>query len=274
MKRSTSPRVKDRLADLLRPTGEEELMAVSYPTPRWRVSIPQAIGGLCALLLLVLALLGALLWRGGQDTQSSELASSALSELPAVLASESLGASARSSAQATPGSSDAQEEGSELVVSVVGAVEHPGIVTLAPGARVDDALRHAAPYPDAQVHALNLAQKLSDGEQLYVPAAGEELPPAGAGGPSAAGAPGAGAGGAGSASGSASGGAAAGSGMVALNSASAADLVALPGVGQKTAEAIIAHRDSLGGFQSVEQLMDVKGIGPAKFAAIKDHVRL
>lgn len=266
MKRSTSPRVKDRLADLLRPTGEEELMAVSYPTPRWRVSIPQAIGGLCALLLLVLALLGALLWRGGQDTQNSELASSALAELPAVLASESLGASARSSAQATPGSSDAQEEGSELVVSVVGAVEHPGIVTLAPGARVDDALRHAAPYPDAQVHALNLAQKLSDGEQLYVPAAGEELPPAGA--------QGAGAGGAGSASGSASGGAAAGSGMVALNSASAADLVVLPGVGQKTAEAIIAHRDSLGGFQSVEQLMDVKGIGPAKFAAIKDHVRL
>lgn len=148
-------------------------------------------------------------------------------------------------------------------------------MTLAPGARVEEALRHAKPYQDAQVSALNLAQRLNDGEQIAVPAAGEEGSPAVCGSPSGgAGAAGAGGGSGGSAGGSGSAGAAGGSGKLALNAATAADLTALPGVGQKTAEAIIAHRDSIGGFRSVEQLLDVKGIGPAKFDSLKDHVRI
>ena len=53
-----------------------------------------------------------------------------------------------------------------------------------------------------------------------------------------------------------------------------ADLIALSGVGEKTAAAIIAHRDSIGGYTSVEQLKDVKGIGPAKYAELEKQVTL
>ena len=59
-----------------------------------------------------------------------------------------------------------------------------------------------------------------------------------------------------------------------MNTASAQDLTELPGVGEATAAAIVAHRESIGSFTSVEQLLDVKGIGPAKFEAIKDLVSL
>lgn len=290
MKRSTTPRVKDRLADLLRPTGEEDLLAVSYPAPRWRVSIRQAIGGVCALGLIVVILLGAILWRGGQGGGGPASGTTGeLPELPA-LAAESGGRIAAGGAGTAPGVNGGAGEGgagpsgtahppeqAEIVVSVVGAVERPGVMTLAPGARVEEALRHAKPYQDAQVSALNLAQRLNDGEQIAVPAAGEEGSPAVCGSPSGgAGTAGAAGGGGGPSGGGGSGsaGTAGGSGKLALNAATAADLTALPGVGQKTAEAIIAHRDSIGGFRSVEQLLDVKGIGPAKFDSLKDHVRI
>ena len=65
-----------------------------------------------------------------------------------------------------------------------------------------------------------------------------------------------------------------GQGLISLNSATAADLTVLPGVGDATAAAIVAHRESAGPFTAVEQLMDVKGIGPAKFEAMKDLVTL
>lgn len=289
MKRSTTPRVKDRLADLLRPTGEEDLLAVSYPAPRWRVSIRQAIGGVCALGLIVVILLGTILWRGGQGGGGPASGTTGeLPELPALAAESGGGITAGGAGEGGgmaaggtgeggvgPSGTAHPSEQAEIVVSVVGAVERPGVMTLAPGARVEEALRHAKPYQDAQVSALNLAQRLNDGEQIAVPAAGEEGSPAVCGSPSGgAGAAGAGGGSGGSAGGSGSAGAAGGSGKLALNAATAADLTALPGVGQKTAEAIIAHRDSIGGFRSVEQLLDVKGIGPAKFDSLKDHVRI
>ena len=59
-----------------------------------------------------------------------------------------------------------------------------------------------------------------------------------------------------------------------LNSASASELTALPGVGEATAAAIVAHREANGPFTAVEQLMDVRGIGPAKFEAMRDMVGL
>ena len=59
-----------------------------------------------------------------------------------------------------------------------------------------------------------------------------------------------------------------------MNSASAGELTELPGVGEATAAAIVAHREANGPFTAVEQLMDVKGIGPAKFDAVKDLVTL
>ena len=62
--------------------------------------------------------------------------------------------------------------------------------------------------------------------------------------------------------------------MVSLNSATAAELTTLPGVGEATAAAIVAHREANGPFTTVEQLMDVRGIGPAKFEAMREQVGL
>lgn len=112
--------------------------------------------------------------------------------------------------------------------------------------------------PDAELTGLNQAQRLSDGQQLVVPAAGEPGEPGEPGAPGGSGAAvGAGAG-----------------GPVSLNSATTAELTTLDGVGEKTAQAIISHRETTGGFTDIEQLMDVKGIGPAKFDALRDQVGL
>lgn len=126
-----------------------------------------------------------------------------------------------------------------IVVSVVGHVEQAGLATLAPDARVADALDHARPLADADLLTLNLAQKLADGQQIVVPA--PHTAPASAG-------------------------------KLSLNAATAAQLEELDGIGPATAAAIIAYRDSHGGFATVEQLQEVQGIGPAKFASISPQV--
>ena len=208
-----------RLADLTAPTGEEELLNVRYPTPRLHITprhglfVVAAVAVLCAVV-------------GGRYLVASEPAEEAPVTFPL----------ATSSAAEPPG---------EIVVSVVGAVAHPGLTTLAPGARAADALAQAGPLPEAELLGINQAQKLNDGVQIVVPKQGEAVP-------APAGNPGGGSG--------------AGGGKVSLN--------ALSGVGEKTAAAIIAHRDSIGGYTSVEQLKDVKGIGPAKYAELEKQVTL
>lgn len=153
------------------------------------------------------------------------------------------------------------EEPSEIIVSVIGEVAEPGLKTLEPGARVADALAAAQPLPGAETMALNHAQRLSDGQQLHIlpsgaapaPAPGEPAP---AGGNS-----------------SSPGGSASGSG-VSLNSATAEELTELKGVGEVTAQAIVAYREEHGGFKDVEELLEVSGIGPAKLAQLKDQIQL
>ena len=73
--------------------------------------------------------------------------------------------------------------------------------------------------------------------------------------------------------GSAGGGDAA-SGPIDLNAATPAELEELPGIGPATATAIVEHRDEHGPFASVDDLTDVRGIGPAKLDAIRDLVRV
>lgn len=214
---------RNRLQDLTRPTGEEELLDVTYPTPRLHLTLRHAAFAALAVVLLAVGIV--VFNSGGADS-----AESTETEFPVV--------------GMVP---EAEEDSGELVISVVGAVMQPGLATLAPGARVDDALHHAQPLPEADLLALNLAQRLSDGQQLVVPAAGET-----AAAPEAA----------------------SGGGGVSLNSASVTELTALPGVGPATAAAIVAHRETAGGFSSVEQLLDVKGIGPAKFESLRESVTL
>jgi len=132
-----------------------------------------------------------------------------------------------------------------LVVDVAGAVRRPGLYTLAPGTRVDDALAAAGgATPRADVTAVNLAAPLADGEQVVVPVRG--------------------------AAGGASG--AAGGTVVDLNSATAEQLDALPGIGPSTAAKIVAYRQQHGAFHSLAELDAVSGIGPSKLAELKGLV--
>lgn len=165
------------------------------------------------------------------------------------------GASTAASAGA-PGAGASQA--AEVVVHVAGKVRRPGIVVLAPGARVVDALKAAGgARPGVDLTALNLARPLVDGEQVVV---GAPMAAGAAGGAGPAGA----AGPAGVASVEAG-------GKVNLNTASEAQLEELPGVGPVTAAAIIAFREEHGRFASVDQLLDVSGIGEATLAEIAPH---
>lgn len=152
-----------------------------------------------------------------------------------------------------------------LVIYVGGAVVQPGLVQLPDGARVADAVAAAGGLrPDADAGRLNLAEKLRDGARLYVLAVGEVVAPPVAG---QVGTPGANPGS--TATGDGTGGA-----PVDLNTATEAELDALPGVGPATAAAIVAHRGTIGRFSSVEQLADVRGIGPAKLETLRPLVRV
>jgi competence protein ComEA len=142
-----------------------------------------------------------------------------------------------------------------VVVHVAGAVQRPGVLRLDPGARVVDAVDAAGGLaPNADGARLNLAAPVADGDRVYVPAVGEEPPPVVPGGPS---------GGSGGDE---------PSGPLDLNGASLEDLDALPGIGPATAAAILEHRDRIGGFTSVDQLLDVRGIGEAKLEQLRPLV--
>ena len=146
-----------------------------------------------------------------------------------------------------------------VLVHVVGAVATPGVLELAPGARVVDAITAAGgATTEADLAQVNLAAPVLDGSQIRVPAVGEAPsgpvvvgPPAASTGPRSAGPT---------------------AGPVDLNTATPEDLESLPGVGPATAAAIVSWRDDHGPFTSVEQLLEVRGIGPAKFEALRDLV--
>lgn len=146
-----------------------------------------------------------------------------------------------------------------LIVSVAGKVRTPGLVTVAPGARIADALSAAGGVvPGTDLLALNLAQPLTDGQQILV---GVAAPPGAgsvSGGTATATAP--------------TSGAKPSGGLVNLNSAAAPELEALPGVGPVMAKAIVDWRTKNGNFRSVEQLSQVSGIGPARLAQLRELV--
>jgi len=137
-----------------------------------------------------------------------------------------------------------------LIVDVAGAVRKPGVYEFAEGERVVDAIERAGgPMPKADLSLLNLAAMLVDGTQILVPKTG---PPVG-------GAPG------GAAPGSSS-------GLVNINTASATELETLSGIGEVLAGTIVEYREQNGPFVSVDDLLDVSGIGPATLEEIRDKV--
>lgn len=151
-----------------------------------------------------------------------------------------------------------------ISVHVIGAVANPGVYELPADARVTNAVNMANPLGEADLHALKLAAKIVDGQDIYVPYQGERDGPVAAGNQLAA--PGAG-----RDVFSAGMGAAAG-GQVNINDADQTQLETLPGIGPALAQRIIQHREANGPFQSPEDLKDVSGIGDKKFADLKDKI--
>ena len=142
--------------------------------------------------------------------------------------------------------------GGPLLVDVAGWVRRPGVYEFASGDRVVDAIEAAGgARPGAELTTLNLAAPLADGSQILVPKHVDGAAPgvpAVPGGATGAGAP------------------------INVNTASATDLEELPGVGEVIAQAIVDYRTENGPFTSVEQLLDVSGIGDATLENIRDLV--
>lgn len=160
---------------------------------------------------------------------------------------------AHSSPSATGVGAEAVDGAGELFVHVSGAVVSPGLVTLAAGARVVDAIAAAGGLtPDGDPAGVNLARLVSDGEQLVVPREGE-LPPAGA------------VGGGGSVGGATA-------GLVNLNTAGQTELETLPRIGPALAQRILDWRAANGRFSATTDLLKVTGIGDKVFEGLKDRV--
>jgi competence protein ComEA len=137
-----------------------------------------------------------------------------------------------------------------MVVDVAGAVRRAGLVRLAAGSRVADAIAHAGGLTrSADRDAVNLAAPVSDGQQVVVPAR--------------------------TAGGGASGAASSGdapAGPISLSAATAEQLDTLPGIGPVTAQKIVQYRTEHGAFHAVDELDAIPGIGPARLAELQGLV--
>lgn len=156
----------------------------------------------------------------------------------------------------SPGFGVAQSGGEDVVVDVTGAVRDSGVYRMPAGSRVDDAVKRAGGATGrGDVAALNLAARLSDGQQVIVPARALSAPGATA-------AAGAAAGGAATAT-------AATAGPINLASATLEQLDTIDGIGPVTAQDIIDFRDQHGGISSIDELDQISGIGPATMEALR-----
>jgi competence protein ComEA len=229
---------------------------------RWlmRAVVPETLRGRVALgppQVTVLALLIALglavtCWWLVRGSPSEVVAPAAVTPGVEAPSSAPLATPASSTVPGSPSAAGSSPPAAgSVTVDVAGRVRRPGIAVLDTGARVVDALRAAGgARAGVDLSGLNLARVLVDGEQILVgqPApvgvAASAVPSAGApGGP-----------------------------LVNLNTASEAELEALPEVGPVTAQAILAWRTEHGGFTSVDELLEVDGIGDATLGQLAPYV--
>ncbi|AWB91760.1 helix-hairpin-helix domain-containing protein [Aeromicrobium chenweiae] len=228
------------------PPAEDEPVRV-----RPRVEVPHvralAAVAVAASVLLVWWLLS------GRPESSGPVAPLAFASSPSTGAPSGPGPTAAADARtsAPPG------QAAQVVVDVAGKVRRPGIVTVPRGSRVYQAIEAAGGVKgQVDTTSLNLARELTDGEQILVgldpvdvggaPAPAAAAPGTGASAPSVA--------------------------KINLNTATAEQLDTLPGVGPVTAQAILGWREDNGRFSSVDDLLDVKGIGEATLAELRDLV--
>ena len=168
---------------------------------------------------------------------------------------EEAGESAEEEAQNTEGK-DTEESGrrQEMYVHVCGQVQRPGVYRLPAGSRVFEAVEAAGGMrEDADGSFLNQAETLSDGQQLYVPAEGEDIRAAGDAGAGAD---------------------VKDDGRVDINTAAKEELMTLNGIGEARADSIIKYREEHGAFQSIEELKEVEGIKDGIFNKVKDQIKV
>ena len=136
----------------------------------------------------------------------------------------------------------------ELAVYVTGAVQNPSVYYLPEESRVQDALEAAGgPTVNADLDRVNLAQRVHDEDRIYFPEVGEENVPSTRTGGS-------------------------GEGLIDINTASAAELERLPGIGPVLAQSIVDYREAHGPFNTIEEIMDVQGIGKGVFEDIRELI--
>jgi competence protein ComEA len=144
--------------------------------------------------------------------------------------------------------STAPADPGHVTLHVSGEVASPGLVVVAENARVADAIAAAGGSTRAaDLASINIAAPVQDGDQIVIPSLAERTSAAGS---------------------------AADDGRVRINRATAQELEELPGVGPVLAARIAAYRDENGLFRSVEDLLDVPGIGEGKLATLRDSVAL
>ncbi|MER5639222.1 ComEA family DNA-binding protein [Kitasatospora sp. NPDC002227] len=229
-RRETTETVRGRMAQLFDP--EED--GLDPPAPSPEAPEPGLRHGLLFDRRAVLGLAVLLVLAVGYAVQHFWLGRPQQVAVPAVVPAVVPGSAAASAS--VQRASPAARAPAEVVIDIAGKVQHPGLRALPVGARVADALRAAGGLlPDADTTGLNLARVLTDGEQLTV---GIPAPPVAPATPTT---------------------------PLNLNHATTEQLDALPGVGPALAQRITLFRRDHGGFQSLDQLRQITGIGDRKF---------
>ena len=235
---------EDRPDDLVR------LDELVEPPPR---SLRMRIGVGAGIVLLIAALVVAVLVSMLAPKGNSQFVASGTKAAQSSDSGQSSPASGSTSFEAAPGS----ETSGDVFVHVLGAVAKPGLFELHAGSRLIDAVSAAGGFAaDADQGGVNLARLVADGEQIVVPRVGETPDAAGTAGSAAeAGTKPAGT-------------------KVSLNSGTAADFATLPRIGPAMAQRIVDWRNSNGRFATLQDLLNVSGIGEKTFDSLKDFITL
>ncbi len=197
-------------------------------------------------LLMVLACLSGCAPQPGVELADSQQIVTELQTLEysgeALTGESAVGENSSSEATDTDGLTTATEE---IYVHVCGQVQTPGVYAMPKNSRICDAVACAGGLLNtADSCAVNLAEPVTDGCQVYIPAIGEEL----------------------QADSSED------EGLLNLNQAGREELMSLPGIGETKADAIIAYREAHGGFATKEELMNIPGIKEGVFEKIQEYI--
>lgn len=148
-----------------------------------------------------------------------------------------------------------------IKVDIKGAVKYSGVYDAQQGDRVHEVLKHAEVLPNADLDAVNLSQEVRDALVIYIPFKGEVKTDKYTLYQSA-----------GDLSTSDSGGAV--QNKININQAEQSELEEIPGIGPKKAQDIIKYRTDNGGFKSIEEIKEIRGVGDKTYESLKDYIEV